>query len=454
MAQGNGGVLIIGGGIAGRNVCRELMRLGHPGPITIVKRESHGSYSPCGLPYVMGGEVKTMEDLLFPSFDRRLREHGIRVRTGTLVRNIDPLNKLAETSAGESIPYDIVVIATGRQPRIPSLPGIEKRGIHTLSDYEDGLRMYDELNGAKSAVVIGGGFIGCELVTAFLKRGIATTLVETKLHLLPQILDAPMAVLVQDRIAELGCRVVVGARVARINGGARAESISVEGEEAPIEADMIVMAVGVRPETGLAARAGFEIGTLGGVVTDRRQRPKMHGKPVEDVYACGDCVEVKEMLTGNSALNPLTDAAIVQARIIALDIAKQGKAGRGHIGGGCVCSSLTVIGGWEVGASGLTNAEAEKAGMHPTAVQAAGWSREVYYPGRTRVHIRLLTSENRLIGVQGIGQEGVRGMINELNAYILARTSIGDIACRQRSYTPALSSSPDALMRALEKLPA
>lgn len=447
-------VLIIGGGIAGRNVCRELIGLGKASGITLVKRESHGSYSPCGLPYVIGGEVDRMEDILFPAFDRKLTENNVRVITGTEVRRIDLPGKRAETGKGELLTYDRLVIATGRRPRIPQLPGVRKDGVCTLSNYEDGVRIYRELHRIKKAVVIGGGFIGCELVTAFCKRGIETVLVEIKPHILPQILDESMALLVQDRLRELGCRIIAGKGVTRINGNARVESVSVEDVESPIETDLVVMAVGVMPETTLAAQTGLEIGKSGGLVTDSSQHPRMNGEFLKDAYALGDCVEVKDRLTGNGTLSPLTETAIVQARIIALDISGREEKPGGDHGKGYVRSFLTAIGDWQVGMTGLTSAEAKEFGFCPRAVQAAGWSKEVYYPGKTRIHIRLILEGDRLIGAQLIGEEDVRGMLNELNVLIHTGKRIEDILYRQRDYSPALSSSPDVLVRALEKLPA
>ena len=452
MTDNNERVLIIGGGIAGRNVVRDLIRLGKRSGIFLVKKETHSSYSPCGLPYVIGGEVGAMEDILFPNFDRRLKNNNVQIMKGTEVKKFDLANKKAETDKGGYLAYDRLVIATGRKPHLPQLPGIEKAGVCTLSDYEDGLRIYDELSRLNRVVIIGGGFIGCELAAAFLKRGIETTLIEIKPHILPQILDESMASLVQNRLMELGCRIITGKGVSRINGTDEVESVSIDGVESPVAADLVVIAIGVGPETALAEQTGFEIGEFGGLITDSRQHPKAGGEFLEDVYALGDCVEVKNALTGTNTLSPLTETAIVQARIVALDISGNTARSRNEIEKGYVCSSLTVVGDLEVGMTGLTTAEAEKAGIHPRAVQTTGWSKEVYFPGRTKTHSKLLTHGDRLIGAQIIGKEDVKGIINELNALIREQIKIEDILCRQRSYTPALCSSPDVVMKAIEKL--
>ncbi|MDD5556988.1 MAG: FAD/NAD(P)-binding oxidoreductase [bacterium] len=444
-------VLIIGGGIAGRNVCRELLRLGKSAGITLVKRESHGSYSPCGLPAVIGGELGAMEDILFPGLDRKLAAGNVRVLPGTEIREIDLGARRAETDGGESLAYDRLVIATGRRPHIPPIPGADKGGVCTLSDFEDGMRIQRELPGTRRAVVIGGGFIGCELATALLQRGVDTTLVEIAPHILPQILDGEMAALLQERLGELGCRIITGRGVARINVCDRAESVSVDGLGAPLPAELVLIATGVIPETTLAASAGCEIGRLSGLVTDGRQHPRAGGKFLEEVYALGDCVEITDMLTGSARLSPLTETAIVQARIVARDMAGNRRPGAGQ-GEGHVCSSLTLIGGRQVGMTGLTGAEARAAGMRPRAVQTTGRSKEVYYPGQTTVHLRLLADADRIIGAQLIGEEEVRGMLNEISALIRARTGVDDILRRQRGYTPALASSPDVFTRALEKL--
>jgi NADH oxidase (H2O2-forming) len=452
MAGNEERVLVIGGGIAGRNVCRELIRLGKSAGITLVKKESHGSYSPCGIPYVLGGEVETMEDIIFSNFDRRLINDNVRLITGTEVKKIDLLQKRAETDKGESLPYDRLVIATGRKPHMPMLPGIEKAGVYTLSNYQDGLHIYTAIRKARRVVIIGGGFIGCELAAAFLRRNIETTLIEIKLNLLPQILDESMAQLVRKELTDMGCHIITGMGASRINGADRVESVSVDKSKSTIGADIVLIATGIVPDAALAGTAGIEIGELGGVSTDDRQRPRMDGKLLEDVYALGDCVEVKNKLTGRNTLSPLTETAIVQARIVSLDIMHKKVKLVSEVKKGCVCSALTVVGNLQIGMTGLTTSEAEKAGIQPRVVQVSGWSKEVYFPGKTKKHIKLLLDGDRLIGAQVIGTEGVRGLINEINAFIHASSRVGDIVCRQRGYTPALSSSPDLLMRALEKL--
>jgi NADH oxidase (H2O2-forming) len=180
----------------------------------------------------------------------------------------------------------------------------------------------------------------------------------------------------------------------------------------------------------------------------------MNGKLLKKVYALGDCVEIKNKLTGNNTLSPLTETAIVQARIVALDIMNKKVKSQSEVEKGYVCSSLTVVGDLQIGMTGLTTAEAEKAGIQSKSIQVSGWSKEVYFPGKTRKHIKLLLNDDRLIGAQVVGKEGIKGLINEINALIRASIRIKDILCRQRSYTPALSSSPDVLMRALEKMSA
>ncbi|MEJ2746023.1 MAG: thioredoxin domain-containing protein, partial [bacterium] len=228
------------------------------------------------------------------------------------------------------------------------------------------------------------------------------------------------------------------------------ESVSVDKSKSTIGADIVLIATGIVPDTALAGKAGIEIGELGGVSTDDRQRPRMDGKLLEDVYALGDCVEVKNKLTGRNTLSPLTETAIVQARIVSLDIMHKKVKLVSEVKKGCVCSALTVVGNLQIGMTGLTTSEAEKAGIQPRVVQVSGWSKEVYFPGKTKKHIKLLLDGDRLIGAQVIGTEGVRGLINEINAFIHASSRVGDIVYRQRGYTPALSSSPDLLMRALD----
>jgi len=445
-------VVIIGAGIAGRNVARELLGRGKSTGITLIKKEKHASYSPCGLPYVLSGEIKRPEDVLFPNFDRKLEKSGVDVKAGVEVKKIDPEGKKVFTGDEEALSYDHLVIATGRKPAVPPLPGIEKEGVHTLSNYEDLVRIYDEIDKVKKVVVVGAGFIGCETASALVSRGMETVLVEIKPHILPLILDESMASLVEDKLTSAGVRLLTGKKLSRIEGEGRVKSVFVEGEESSIPADLVVVAAGIRPDTALAETAGLEIGKLGGLLTDYLQRVKKDGKFLPDVYALGDCVEVKDRMTGKETLYPLTDMAIVQARVVAAAITGDTDPSWQKREGGEACSSLTVVGGLEIGSVGVTTITAEKAQITPRQVRTRGLTREVYFPGVKKTHIKLLAHEDCLIGAQIIGEENVREVLNEVSVLIHDKVKIGDIFLRTRSYTPPLSASPDVLMRALEKL--
>jgi NADH oxidase (H2O2-forming) len=454
MQEDNNRVVIIGGGIAGRNVARELLRLGKSSGITVIKKENHGSYSPCGLPYVLSGEIESMGNIIFPKLDDKMRKNDVRVMDGAEVKEIGLTSKSVILSNGDSLPYDKLVIATGRKPFLPDLQGIDEKGVYTLSNYEDGLRIYEELGKAKKAVVVGAGLIGCEMASAFLKRGLETTLVEIKSHILPKILDESMASIVHKRLEDLGVRIITGRAISRIGGRGRVESVSVDGDEHPVPGDLVLIAAGFIPEAAVAGEAGFEIGRLGGLITDRFQHLKAGGAFAESVYGCGDCVEVKNRLTGKNSLNLLTETAIVQARIIALDILGKSELLQQTEDEGHVPLALTCAGGLQIGMAGLTTNGARLVGIHPRSIQTRGWAKEVYFPGNKRIDIKLLVDEDRLIGAQVVGEEEVKGKLNEISALIYSGVSLQDILCRQRCYTPPLSASPDALIRALEKITA
>ncbi|MEW6557703.1 MAG: FAD-dependent oxidoreductase [Elusimicrobiota bacterium] len=439
-------VVIIGGGIAGRNVVRELLRKNYPGEIYLIRKETHPSYSPCGIPFVISGEIPSMEDILFPNLDNRFKNKGVNILSGAVVEKIDLEGKNIRTEK-DRLHYDILVIATGRKPNIPPIPGRDLKEVYTLINYEDGLKLYEKLEGVKKATIIGGGFIGMEVAAAFIKRGILTTVVEIKENILPDLVDSDVADIVKKNLTEKGAKIITGCGVSRINGTNKVESVSVNGNSLEIDTDLVLISTGVKPEVEIARKAGIEIGKFGGIVTDTKQHVKTGNKFLSNVYALGDCVQIKNKITGMHGLSPLVEAAIIQAKVIADDISSTKVNLDGFLSSG-----ITIIGDLQVGSVGLTSKVAKEAGISPKIIKASGYSKEAYFPSNEIVDLKLLIYEDCLIGAQVVSKNDIKGILDYITVLIAQKIELKTIYYHARSYTPGLSSSPDVFRRALEEL--
>ncbi|MEW6680807.1 MAG: FAD-dependent oxidoreductase [bacterium] len=440
-------VVIIGGGVAGRNVARELSKKDKDDfEIYLIKRETHPSYSPCGMPYVLAGDIEKPENILFPGLDERLERRGVKLKFGNEVTRIDIESKSIQIKEEGSLSYDVLVIATGRKPFISKIPGIELPGVFTLIDFNDGLILYKAIDKTTEAVIIGGGFIGLEVATGFIKRGIKTTVVELKPYVLSQLLDQDMAKIVEQRLKELGISLFVQRKAKSINGEKKVESVSIKGGE--IKADIVLLATGIKPNVDLAKEAGIDIGRTGGIIVDDTLHVRKNGHFLSNVYALGDCIEVRNKITGSSCLNPLIEPAVLQARVVAESILGENPPGVIN----SLSPAITFIGGLEIGSVGVTTTEAQAAGIKPITKKVTGRTREGYYPKCKEMVVKLLAKDDELIGAQVISEEDTKGVINEVTALINAKVKLKDILYQQRCYTPSLSSSPDAFKRAVEKM--
>lgn len=441
-------IVIIGGGVAGRNVARELSGKSNGRfEIILIKKETHPSYSPCGMPYCIAGDVGKMEDLLFPGLDERLESRGVELKFGSEVTQIDLENKSILIKEEDSLSYDVLVLAAGRKPAKSKIPGIELDGVFTLIDFNDGANLYKAVEKTRETVIIGGGFIGLEVATGFIKRGIKTTVVEVKPCILSQLLDQNMAKIVEKRLRESGVDIICQTEVSKINGREGVVD-SVRTKRQKINTDLVLQAAGIKPNTDLVREAGIEIGKTGGIIVDSKMRVKKGRDFLEGVYALGDCVEIRDGISGRPGLSPLIETAILQARVASENILEGDTKGIGDY----LSPAITSIGGLEIGSVGITSSGAESAGIKPIIKKVTGRTREGYYPECKEMTVKLFAAEDRLIGAQVISEEGTKGLINEITALINAKVKLKEILYQQRCYTPSLSSSPDAFKRAVEKI--
>ncbi len=440
-------VVIIGGGAAGVDVLELLLRgqgAAEEMEITLLKKEEEGFFSTCGLPFALQGMYSIKDLSLFePEF---YRAKGIDFRTETEVTSINLEEGYVRVDSIEEIRYDELVIATGSKPFIPPLEGTNLEGVYTLSGREDGEKVEAAMSAnPRNALVIGGGIAGLQTAVAFSKRGIYTTVVEMFPYLLPSILDADMASIVQKWLYK-EISFILGKPVSAIKGEQRVKSVIVGEEEIP--ADIVLMSAGMRPSVDIAREAGIEVGESGGIVTDRALRVKKGKLYLDNVYALGDCVEVIDAVTYRPRLSQLASTALIQARVVANNI-----RGISSSYEPCLSPTVATISGLQIGSVGVITEVARRYGIKIKVGKAIKYTKARFFPGRKLIIAKLLFEAytEKLIGAQIISGETVAERINELTLAIRAGITARDIWMRERCFDPSLTMVEDVIVDAALK---
>lgn len=432
-------VVIVGGVAGGASAAARARRLSEDAEIVVFERGPDVSFANCGLPYYVGGEITERDRLLVVTAERLRARFRLDVRTLCSVESIDRPGKsvrvhdLAHGRVYDE-PYDRLILAPGAAPVRPALPGLDLPGVFTLRTMHDADRIKQAVEGQpRHAVIIGAGFIGLEMAENIVRRGVATTLVELQSQVLPP-LDPEMTVPIAEHLAAHGVALVLGQSATAIEP--RAEGLTVVlGSGQPLPAQLVVVSVGVRPESTLAVAAGLAVAPRGGI------RVNAHMQTSDpDIYAVGDAVAVTDYVTGEPAQVPLAGPANRQGRIAADHIFGRNSRFRGAQGTAIVRAFDLVAG--STGASEKTlrrlGRPFRKVYVHPT--QHAG-----YYPGAKPLSIKLLFApeDGRVLGAQVVGAEGVDTRIDVLAVAIQAGMTVFDLEEAELAYSPQFGSAKD-----------
>ena len=426
-------IVVIGGVAGGMSFAARMRRLDETAEITVIEKSGYVSYANCGLPYYIGGVIENEQSLLLQTPQSLWRRFRLDVRVGSEVLRIDAAAKQVDVinhASGEeySLTYDYLVVSPGAAPIRPNLPGIERS--LSLRNVEDVQRLFDVVsNKPKSAVVVGGGFIGVEMAENLQRRGIQTSIVEAQDQvLLP--LDSEMVTFVHNEIRKHGIELYLGSALASISPTSVALANGVE-----IDAELVVMAIGVRPEVTLAKSAGLAIGERGGVKVDEFNRSSD-----PHIYAVGDAVEKIDALDHNAALVPLANIANRHGRIIADHIAGKNVREVDAQGTAIVkVFNLTVAtSGWNE--KRLITAKRDYIAIHSHPASHAG-----YYPGAQVMALKLLVDpkSHRILGVQGVGKEGVDKRIDVIATAMRGGITAPELADLELAYAPPFGSAKD-----------
>jgi NADH oxidase (H2O2-forming) len=435
-------IVIVGGGVAGMTLAMDLTRKKGNFHITVIKKEAIGSYSPCGMPFVLEGKVERMEDIILKTTDFYIGR-GIDLKTESEATNLGLEKKQVILNSGEVLEYDFLVIATGRKSFIPPIEGVELDGVYTLSTYDEGNILNEAMMGSSKAVVIGAGIIGLETAVAFAYNKIKTTVIEMLPYIMPQILDSDMAGILQKRLEDMGIEIHCATRVSSIKGDNGVNAVISDKGEFPT--DMVLIATGIQSNTDLAEKAGLEIGDSKGIIVNPELNVKKGGEYLNNVFALGDCVQTNDAVTVKSKVSALASTAALQARIIAENISGGDEKIKGYLS-----PAITIIGNLEVGSVGLTTHMANQSRLEVKIGRATGQTRSSYYPDNKLINIKLLAHDNRLIGAQIISEEDVKERINAITLAIRNKMTVSELLYTERCFTPPLSLLTDPFIRALE----
>jgi len=433
-------LLIIGGSDAGISAGLRARELDSSCEVTIVLADRFPNYSICGLPFYLSGEVPDWHWLAHRTAEDIARE-GIHLLLDTTARAIDPANHLVaildETGKPRQLPYDRLVIATGAVPVRPPIPGIDLPGVFLLRSMQDSFAVhaYLDTHAPRSAVIVGGGYIGVEMADALTRRGLAVTLVEHGAWVLKTV-DESLGGRVGAELRHHSVEVATGIAVERIaQAGPQLHVMGTEGFGAT--ADLVLVAVSVRPQTELAEAAGIATGERQAIRVTRAMKTN-----VPDIYAAGDCFETWHRLLVAPTYLPLGTTAHKQGRV----------AGENAVGGHGECAGTfgtQVVKVFEavVARTGLRDSEAQKAGFDPLTVETSVWNHKVYYPGAHETHIRLTGDRQtgRLLGAQMVGryQSEVAKRIDIFATALFHGMHVDELNDLDLSYTPPLSSPWD-----------
>ena len=433
-------VVIVGGVAGGATAAARIRRLDEQAEIVVFERSGYISYANCGLPYYIGDVITDPEELTLQTPESFFSRFRVDMKVRHEVTAIHPERKTVsvknlETDEVFEESYDKLILSPGAKPTQPRLPGVGIDKLFTLRTVEDTFRIkeYINQNHPKSAVLAGGGFIGLELAENLRELGMDVTIVQRPKQLMNPF-DADMASMIHSEMRKHGVKLALGYTVEGFeerNGGVDV----LLKDNAPLHADMVVLAIGVTPDTALAREAGLELGIKGSIVVNDRMETS-----VPDIYAAGDAVQVKHYVTGEDALISLAGPANKQGRIIADNICGGDSRYLGSQG-----SSVIKVFDMTAATTGINETNARKAGLDVDTVILSPMSHAGYYPGGKVMTMKVVFEKGtyRLLGAQIVGYDGVDKRIDVLATAIHAGLKATQLKDLDLAYAPPYSSAKD-----------
>jgi len=437
-------ILIIGCGVSGTTAAFYARKTDRTAEITIVGSETLPEYSRCGLPYAFSGVVPNLRSLI--GYDEDFYEHTNRIhlRLGLTATRIDAERQLVELD-GNELAYDSLILTTGAHPTTLSIPGSNLKGVFTIRTIDDVEHLADYLREtrARKVAIIGAGLTGSEMAEALLVRGVAVIQAEIVPEILPVILDPDMASIVREKGQEHGVEYQLQSSLEEIHGDkGKVEGVRISGRT--YDADAVVVAVRVKPNTELAKDAGIVLGESGGVRTDDRMATS-----AKNIYAAGDCIETFDLITRRHVFFQLATTAVRQSMVAGINAA----GGEARYPGSTGVTTVKLF-GLEIATLGPTTAMAQKIGMHPVSVRITGSTRLSYYPGGKDLTVKLLAnpSDGKLLGAQLVGEEGATLRANFASMAAHLGLTVQEFSEIETCYSPPLAPVWDPVTIAAQAL--
>jgi len=442
MTVGTLRVVVVGGGASGMSAASRVKRLLPKADVKVFERSGFVSYAPCGIPYLLGGVVGSLDKLVHYSVDFFRERRGIDVHVHASVEDAGKdYVEVSEGGRSKRYDWDVLVLATGARPVVPPIPGVELEGVLTLRNLEDGAKAKEMLARAERVGVVGGGYIGLEVAENLVRLGKKVLMFEMLPHIMPT-LDHDVAKRVERELVEYGVELHLSEKVVEFGGGERVSRVVTE--KGSYDVDLVFMAVGVRPDTALAERLGLKLGETRAVWTDSRMRTSL-----ENVYAVGDVAETVNLVTGKRDWIPLAPAAnkmgfVAGSNIAGMDIEFPGVVG----------TAITKAFGLEIGRTGLSEAQAKRLDYDVVSVSISAKTRAGYYPEPKAIKVKLVAEaeSGRLLGAQVVGYEGVLARINTVAALLPWGATVRDLFFADLAYAPPFAPVWDPLVVAARVL--
>jgi NADPH-dependent 2,4-dienoyl-CoA reductase/sulfur reductase-like enzyme len=446
-----GKLVVIGGDAAGMSAASKVRRDHPEREIVVFERGRHTSYAACGMPYFIAGQVESSDRLITrrPEVFREKQNIDVRILHEVLAIDTEQRRVKVQDLEQDRIfweDWDHLLIATGASPIVPDLPNIDAEGIFSLSTLQSGIEVFDyvQARGPGKAVVVGGGYVGIEMAEALLERGLEVALIDMAPEVMGSM-DADVAESISQAMRDAGVRVFLRERLERFetdpnNGALRA----VVTDRQTLEADLVILGIGIRPNAELAATAGIELGANGAIQVNKRLETS-----VPRIWAAGDCAESFHLLKERPVFIALGTVANKHGLVAGINISGGAMEFPGVLG-----TAITRFQNLEIARTGLSEREAEEIGIPFRARTIDALTRAHYFPGTARIKVKLLAEEatGRLLGAQIVGGKGAAKRIDTIAAAITAGLTAEDLVYMDLSYAPPFSPVWDPVQTAARTL--
>ena len=443
-------LIVIGGVASGTSAAARATRVNPDVEVTLYEKDDDISYSGCGLPYYISGVIEERSSLIINTPEKFSDKYGITMKASHEVTKIDPEKKeihykdLVNDEKGTDS-YDKLIISTGAKPIMPPIPGIDLKNIVSLRtvNHADRHRRITTNSEVNKVTIVGGGLIGMEMAEAYAELGLEVTVVEKSEHIL-SLINSELSEKVENHCRENGVKFFLGQGVTEFKGKDKVEKVILDsGKE--IETDMVLIAIGIRPVSKLAKEAGIELGVQDSIKVNGRMETNL-----DDIWACGDCVQSVNLVSGHPAWVPLGSTANKQGRV----------AGENAVGGnnfhrGILGTGITKVFDYIVATTGIKEDEAKAAGFDPFSITIKAPNHAGYYPGFEYFSLRGIFDKEtgRILGAEGVGRSGVDKRIDVLATAIYAEQTADDLFQIDLGYAPPYSvpKDPVAILGMLAK---